>query len=191
MSIYGILSEDPSDRETIKTILRKLLADPRLVALGRDFGGKGNLFRHGARELRSLSADGCNRFVVCVDADQDDPEALREKVSREIILPSKVRQPACIAIPVRAIEAWILADIDAAMTSWKKHTGWRPGEVKQPEKLQDPKSEIKRLSCAGGSMPRYSPPNDNPRIAAHLNLVRVLAKCPSFRSLHDFVHNPP
>ena len=187
-TVYGVLGEDKSDKETIEAILRLLLKDdPTLVVYGRGFKGKGNLLNDGARELKGLREIGCGKVVICLDADKEDPDELRERVEAEIVRPAGIAADCCIAVPVRAIEAWIMADIGGALRLWKPHAGWSPGEIKNPELLDNPKSELVRLSRQGRVRPRYDPPIHNPLIAAHLNTDRVAAKCPSFRHLRDFV----
>lgn len=185
--VYGILGEDKSDKDTILAIIRSLACDNSIVGKGRGFNGKGNLLNNGARELRSLHSGGCRRFVICLDSDDKSIAALREDVRRKVIEPSGVPLECCIVIAVRAIESWILADIDEAIKRWKKHPQWRPREVKWPEKLNDPKSELRRMSQAGRIRPSYEPHTDNHLIASHLNLGRVADKCPSFRCLRDYV----
>ena len=185
-TVYGVLGEDRSDKETIQAILRNLKDDLNLVVHGRGFKGKGNLLNDGARELRSLR-ERCGRFVICLDADEENPDELRKRVETLIVHPAGVPLDCCIAVPVRAIEAWIMADIDGALRFWKPHADWCPGEIKSPERLDDPKSELVRLSRQGQVRPRYNPPIHNPQIAGYLNQDRVAAKCPSFRPVRDFV----
>ncbi len=43
------------------------------------------------------------------------------------------------------------------------------------------------LSRGANRKPRYDHVNDNPRVAAHLDLDRVAKLCPSFRPLVSFV----
>lgn len=168
-------------------LIRNLLNNPATGARGPDFGGKGNLLNDGARALRLLHTLGCRRFVICLDSDDGDAGAIRAEAERRIVGPSGVSEACCIVVPVRAIESWILADIDAAIGRWKKHPQWSPSAEKNPEGLADPKARLMHLSREGQARPRYSPPTDNPLIAAHLDLDRVATRCPSFHPLCDYV----
>lgn len=185
--IYGILGEDASDKEVIHSLLRRLTGDPKLAARGRGFRGKPNLLKEGARELRSLHAGGCSRFIICADCDKNEPETVLEEINDEVIIPSGVPLACCAVVPVRMIESWLLADLDLALIRWKKHPKWRPPEVKNPESWSDPKSKLVDLSREGQVRPRYSPPTDNPLLASHLDTDRVARKCPSFVPFRAYV----
>ena len=188
---YGVLGEDDSDRYTIYAILKNLTGDPNLSCAGKGFGGCGNLINQGADILKGLHAKGCRRFVICADSDGQDPEVMRLKISQRVVGPSGVRDGYCVVIPVHMIEAWILADLDQAVPVWKgETTKWRPKEVANPEAIPYAKEHLKRIGREGGSRPRYDPENDNAIIAAHLDLVRVAKKCPSFEPLREFVQGP-
>lgn len=183
---YAVLGEDETDKATIHAILRTLTGDVKLPRNGRGFGGSGDLLNEGARVLKGL-VKTCDRFIICLDADGNDPDAIRSKILERIVKPSGMASACCVTVPVQEIEAWILADIDQAISRWKKHPSWRPIEVHNPEGLRNPKEALIRMSRQGGARPRYDPVVDNEQIAAHLDLKRVEKKCPSFGLLREFV----
>lgn len=184
---FGILGEDESDFQTLREVIWCLRADRSLTIRGGGLGGKGGLLNDGARALRLLLGRGFDRFVICQDADSDDPAAIaaiRRAIDERILRPAGAPPRSCIVVPVQAIEAWILADLESLRA---KFSSWRPAEVKSPEKIAHPKEELVRLSRQGKANPRYIPPTHNPQVVRLLDLRRVADKCPSFRPLRDFV----
>lgn len=184
---YGVLGEHRSDCEVIATVLRRLADRPSLPVRSRALGGKPGLLKDGAAALRTFRAQGCRRFVVCLDADLQDPASVREEARRKIVGPSGVREPTCVVVPVRAIEAWFLADLGAVAAKWSPAARSSAKETRDPERVPDPKRTLIRMSRHGGLRPRYDPPIHNPEIAVRLNLALVLDRCPSFRPLAEFV----
>lgn len=185
--MYGIFGENRSDFETLKEIVRKLKGGDRSLPIrGEGFGGSGNLLKAGSRALRLYYESGFRRFIICTDADGRDPEEVRRDVENRVVKPAGLGADALpfVAVPVQMIEAWILADIESAAKMFKS---WRPGEVRNPDAIPNPKHELKRLSQQGLNQPRYDRTEYNPKIIAHLDLDRVAKKCPSFKCLHDFV----
>jgi hypothetical protein len=184
--MYGIFGEDRSDFETLKAIVRKLKADNSLRIQGEGFGGGGNLINGCWLPLKLLHKKGFRRFIVCHDADTRSPDEVRREIEDRVIKPASLGPDAVhfIAVPVRAIEAWILADVESAS---RMFTSWKPAEVKNPESLARPKEELIARSRDANFKPRYKHRTDNPKIIEHLNLDRVAQKCPSFRLLRQFV----
>lgn len=182
---FFVLAEDESDKQTIHAILRTLTGDPRLPRLGQGFGGCGDLLNRGARVIRGHLRDS-EKFIICVDADGEPPERVREKVRQRVLIPSGIS--ACgLVVPVQEIEAWILSDIDRALAKWKAHPSWTPAEVRNPEAIAKPKEALIQMSRSRRSKPDYVPALHNEHIAAHLDLVRVETKCPSFAPLRQYV----
>ncbi|GAC1470699.1 MAG: hypothetical protein NVSMB9_16060 [Isosphaeraceae bacterium] len=183
--MLGIFAEDPSDFETLRTIVRKLKKEPGLKVGGKGFRGCGNLLNSCAREIRALYSQGFRKFIICHDADGRNPEEIRQVVQKRVIKPSELGFDSCILIPVQEIEAWILADLSAARNLFK---GWNPRELSNPEAIPKPKEKLETLSREGLSRPRYIHGIHNPRIAEHLDYERVKARCPSFRPLVEFLN---
>jgi hypothetical protein len=184
--MYGIFGEDRSDFETLKEIVWKLKADKSLKIKGMGFGGCGNLIKACWKPLKLLHSQGFQRFIVCHDADDRNPDEVRRLIDERVIKPAGLGPDSdhIIAVPVRAIEAWILADVEAVSQLFKS---WTPKEVSNPESLAHPKEKLITMSREGKSNARYKHRVDNPRIIEHLNLDRVAQKCPSFRLLRQFV----
>ena len=192
---FAILGEDKSDASTLKVLVRRLLEsapakrakEKKPAIKPKNYHGWSHLCRKGARDLRQLARAGCDRFIVCVDADGPDPAERRRHIQREVIAKAGLDSPACcLVIPVQELEAWLLADIEQAGP--KVILSWRPSAIKNPERQASPKEHLRRLSVDPGTRKaRYNEVLHNERLAEHLRLDRVEAKCASFKPLVDFV----
>ncbi len=182
--MLAIFGEDRSDTDTLRVLVRRLAGSPTLSVKSKSYGSCGELVRKVTADLKAQQRLGCNRFVVCYDADGPDPAARHEQM-RQIVRRSGV-EPCCVVIPVEEIEAWILADVQAVT---KVFSGWspQPKPIDNPETIPNPKEYLIRLSRGLNRKPRYDHVNDNPRVAEHLDLTRVTRLCPSFRPLAAFI----
>jgi hypothetical protein len=183
--VYGILGEDESDVQTLKVLVKRLANNPSLTVKTKGYGGCGEMLRKGARQLRLFKGLKLERFVVCHDADGPDPEPKRQLVIQKIVKPSGLKNGCCIVVPVQELEAWILADIECAANIFPS---WKPSPIDNPEGIPKPKEYVEKLSRDSRQRPRYSHAVHNERMALHLNLKKVAAKCPAFRELMAFVH---
>ena len=197
---YAILGEDVSDACTVRALVRRLIErnassmekstakkarKPSFKPKGYD--GWAHLRRKAARDLRQLSRMGWQRFIVCVDCDGPDSEPRRIELQREVIAKSGLAAAdCCLVIPIQELEAWLLADIEEAGP--KVILSWTPAAVTNPERRSSPKEYLRRLSQDPHTKKaRYNEVLHNEKLAEHLRLDRVEAKCPSFAPLVDFV----
>ena len=183
--MYGVIGEDKSDTESLKTLIRRITGNNSLVVKTKGYSGCGQMLRKGARQLLLFSDMGLTRFIVCYDADGPEPSERYDEALAKIVKPSKL-EDCCITIPVQELEAWILADLAAVTNIF---TSWKPQSHSNPESVKDPKEHIERLSRSANGKPRYSHATHNPRVAKYLDLEVVYEKCASFRPLYDFVLN--
>ena len=184
--MFGIIGEDDSDVDTIKALIRNVLANQSVQARGHGCDGCANLLREGRAKLQAMKALGALRFIVSHDADGKDASKVREEVISKVVNGSGVEQ-CCVVIPTQEIESWILADI-AAVT--KIFPGWKPDPVPYPENIWKPRVELEKLSRVSGRRPRYSHATHNAIVAKHLSVKTIWDKCPSFRPLHSFILGP-
>jgi len=182
--VYAILGEDITDANTLKVLVRRLAHNDSLRVTPKGFGGCSKMLRKGAMELRNLHRLKHTRFIICHDADGPDPGPKREIVRDQIVEPSGVTEPCCIVIPVQALEAWILADIECATRLFRS---WVPKPIDNPEQIAKPDEHLERLSKGSNGRPRYSHATHNEQMAKYLDIEAVKRKCPSFRILADFV----
>jgi hypothetical protein len=183
--VYGILGEDDSDVETLKVLVQRIIKDRRLKIITKGFGCCGDMLNKGKRELISMKGLGCKKFIICHDSDENEPVEVRKKVHEMIVKPSGLAGPFCIVVPVREIEAWILADIGSVTNVI---SSWKPSPIKtSTERIAKPKEHLEKLSRSAKGFTRYDYTIHNPSVAKHLDLEVVRRKCPSFHPLYDFL----
>jgi len=181
--VYGIIGEDRSDVATLKVLVKRLAGNPRLTVKTKGYGGSGEMLCKGARQLALFKSQKLDRFIVCHDADGPDPEPKRQLVMQRIVRPSGLKKGCCVVVPVQELEAWILADIECVANVI---SSWRPQAVDNPEGIPSPKEYVEKLSHDSKRRPRYIHAVHNEKMALHLDLDKVAAKCPAFQELVSF-----
>ncbi|OYV75107.1 MAG: hypothetical protein B7Z74_01460 [Deltaproteobacteria bacterium 21-66-5] len=83
------------------------------------------------------------------------------------------------------IEAWILADLDAVRRVVARFPKCR--DIPSPERIKDPKEHLERLSENERGRRLYQHARHNEKVAMHLDLGLVKAKCASYRPFEGFV----
>jgi hypothetical protein len=181
--VYGVIGEDTSDVDTIKSIIEKLESRNVTIRI-KGFTGAGEMLKRGATHLSLFRDLKCTRFIACYDSDGPDPIARKRKLVEEVFAPAGLGDQCCAVVPVHEIESWILADLSAVA---KIIPGWQPKPFRNnPEAVSKPKEKIRDL-VGPYSKPRYSHKTMNAAIARHLDLEIVRQRCPSFVPLYDFV----
>jgi len=183
--LYAIIGEDPSDVSTLKVLIKRIANDESLSIKAKGYAGCAEMLRKGAKQIAIFANDyDCQRFVVCYDCDNGDPNERHKEVTIKIVEKCAAKGIYCILIPIQELEAWILADIAAVSHVFK---GWNPDEITNPEAIKDPKEHLEKLSRTSNRRPRFSHATHNEVVARHLDLQKVANKCPSFRPLNDLV----
>ena len=151
--MYGVLGEDKSDFQTLKILVQRLADKKKVDILGKGYTGCGELLKKGGEDLKLLSDMGCTRFVIAHDADQRDFRDVQRDLVDKIIKPSGIKKSICLLVPVREIEAWLLADIEAVTIIF---TGWKPEPVFRPSRSECgiPAPRPQRPSANHGIPPR-------------------------------------
>lgn len=187
--MYGIIGEDNSDVEALKYIVKRLAGDESISVKTKGYAGGPKMLSKGKRQLKSFSLLGVTRFIICYDSDRESSKDRHNEAMTKIVKPSGIANPSsscCIVIPVQELEAWILADIQAAS---KKFSSWKNSpEINNPESINDPKEHLISLSKKY-SKHVYSQALDNPPMAKVIDLEKVRQKCPSFKPLYEMVKN--
>lgn len=184
--MYGIIGEDKSDVATLKVFLKRLLNDNTVTIRTKGYSGCAQMLCKGASQVDLFSKLGVKIFIICYDADSDNPKDRYAEVVNKIIEMSAQRKTFCVLIPVQELEAWILADIPSVSNVF---TGWRPHEINNPENIHNPKEYLEKLSRTANKKPRYNHAMHNEMVAKYLDLDIVHRKCPSFKPLMDLAHS--
>lgn len=121
--------------------------------------------------------EDCAGILVLLDADDDCPKDCAPNLdawAREA-----AGEKACaVVLANREYEAWFLASMEALRGHCRiEHTAV---SHPNPESIRAAKEAIERNMPAGAS---YSPPVDQVKLTAHLDLERVYRGCRSFRKL--------
>ncbi|MBK8916151.1 MAG: DUF4276 family protein [Phycisphaerales bacterium] len=184
----AILAEGSADAEVLAQLVRRHYDRPRLPIHAVGCEGQGNLLNSGVRRIGVLSARGIRRFVICLDADGPDPNPMRDRAQTKILRPSSVDpELAFIAVPVQAIEAWLIADelaITQVIPSLTIPQQQSPERIDRPKEWLIGQSRSARSHAAG---PLFAPQVHNPRVAEHVRLEVVERKCPSFREFRQWL----
>ena len=134
----GIIAEDDSDVGVVSQLTRRMVR-PRKIGFKRFVGkGCGKIMRKCRSWAEILVRQGCLWVVVVHDCDQNDEEALRQKL--EATVTGVNARASIVLIPVKEIEAWLLFDPKAIASTFREEKKPRlPGD---PESLQDPKKKL-------------------------------------------------
>ena len=177
----GVIAEDKSDVEVLYELTCKVV-DERKFSL-RNFagGGCGTLRRKCEAWAENLLRRGCDHLVIVHDCDQNDEAKLRRELGK--LVNGFPFRDHLILIPVRAIEAWLLADMSAV----KRALGLSrtPKTLSQPEDVLRPKEKLRDIAW-NTDRRRYVNTIHNKKIAALASLTK-LGVCPSFRPYPEFL----
>lgn len=179
--IVGIIAEGESDVEVIQILLRKMASKSFSVSpmVGH---GCGKIRSHCARWAALLKSRGCNRLIVVHDSDKEDPQKLANLLTTK--LGSNAITPRTVVVPVREIEAWLLADEEAISSVLSLEPELK--DIGNTEKLDDPKAHLRQLVRARAKKLRdYLPATHNVKVAQEVRISK-LKKCNSFAPLAAF-----
>jgi hypothetical protein len=174
------LVEGHSEVQGVPVLLRRMLAGLNLphVDVARPFRVKRlRVVREGELEravrLALPNREGAAALLLILDADDDCPATLGPRLLQRIeALNTGV--PAAVVLANRELEAWFLG----AKASLRGVRGIRPDAVAlpSPETIRDAKGELSQ-NMAGK---RYLEVDDQPALAAEMDLAEAERTCPSF-----------
>jgi Domain of unknown function (DUF4276) len=178
----GIIAEDCSDVEVVSELIAKITNTP--------FGTK-HFVGHGCGRITAkcrnwaiqLKERGCKLLILLHDLDVQQRSQLLRRLE-DALRPSPISEHL-IVIPVREIEAWLLADERAIERAFGLES--RVSRVKNPELVRDPKRKLEEIIWRNSRKSRhYLNTTDNKKIASECGLDK-LKRCESFLPFHDFI----
>jgi hypothetical protein len=181
MRQLGIIAEDRSDVEVVRTVLKKISRRPFTVQkfVGH---GCGRIMGKCAAWAENLHRSGCTHLVLVQDLDGKDPVELSSKLATALE-PGPIQQ-RIVVLAVQEIEAWLLTDSAAIRSALSLRRPIR--RIADPEKIPRPKEYLRDLLFrASGNTLRYVNTIHNSKIADRVS-VASLRRCPSFRPLEKF-----
>lgn len=180
----GVIAEDLSDIAVIEAIIKK--STKRRFAIKHFIGhGCGKIMGKCRAWAHNLRMRGCTLLILVQDLDRRSLPLLAPELS-SALLPTPIPKHV-IVIPVREIEAWLLADEDAVGAAVKARRQVK--HIANPESLADPKKTLRDVIYAATDRRTvYVNTVHNPRIAQHARLPK-LRRCPSFEPLDKFISN--
>jgi hypothetical protein len=180
--IVGIIAEDKSDVDVIDVIISKCT---KVKYSTKSFVGNGcgrlrNKCRQWADNLRER---GCSLLVFAHDLDANSHAQLRAIL--QAALGESPLRPFIIVIPVREIEAWLLADQKAICSAMNIRGTIK--RIKNPEALLRPKESLRDIIYrASKKKITYLNTIHNEKIARQCELPN-LRRCESFKPLQKFI----
>lgn len=160
----GVFAEGPSDYDFLLPLLDRLLDAvaaslfPGFYEVGSTTGIDAPPGTTGGRAEKIAAAihaswEECTMFVIHTDG-AGDPDAARQNCVDPGLDAARAARPersliAAACVPVREIEAWMLADPDVFRTILG--VGAEPGCPADPERELDPKATLRRMLAEGGA----------------------------------------
>jgi hypothetical protein len=184
----ALIAEDNTDCEAIRKIVHRVLS-PNVTTQKWASKGCSTLRRKLTAQMKELSRQGCNIFIVVHDLDRNPQNG---SLNKEAALRSKLEALSSeieslkkhICIPIEELEAWFWSDPGVL-----EYLGGEKGKAHvNPDQIKCPKEELMKLSIGKDRKPRYST-NMNVELAARLNLDLCSDRCPSFRDLLKFLRS--
>lgn len=184
---YGIIVEGESDSMAYEAIIRNLAShDVRVKPL--TCGGRARLMQKFPAYLealkREVSGGPVDMAIVIQDADGRAPDEL-ENTMRSRIKGRRYPFPVHCYVARQAMEAWLLADVNAINTVIKKRAGKQITRSRSaPEDLPNPKVVFRQM------LTEYSvgiTPMVCSEIAKEIDLDVLSQACPRFPAFAELV----
>ena len=183
MNPIGVIAEEVNDVDVVRCIIAKIAK--RNVPIQKFVG-------HGCSKVRAkcrswaytLRAGGCRLLVIMHDSDTGDPAKVRNELEQR--LGASPIALHIIVIPIREIEAWLLADHQAIGQAMRLAQPMK--RVANPERVMNPKEHLRdQIFIRSGHKTRYLNTVHNKKIAEVCKLTN-LRRCASFVPLEEFLN---
>ena len=179
----GLIAEDDSDVFVAEILIRKIA---RKNFKTKQFVGRGcgKIVAKCRSWATALRQRGCSLLIVLHDLDQRQEPILRASLV-DALNPCPIAHHV-IVIPIRELEAWLLADHEAINRAMKLA---RPlNQIADPQGVPRPKERLRDLIYSRSDhTTTYVNTIHNTRIAEQLSVARIRARCTSFGPFEQFV----
>jgi hypothetical protein len=180
----GIIAEDDSDFESVKILIRKIIAKDKIPFKKAIGNGCGRLRRKACSYTVDLENRGCDLVILFHDLDRNNYQNLKRELEKSLHRVSTVKKFICI--PIEELEAWFLSDpegIKSALNLYKA-----PKVKKQPERIISPKEVLGEFIYLCSNKEKiYINTKHNEKISEHISIELVKQKCSSFKLLYEFL----
>lgn len=180
----GIISEDESDFESSKTIIKRIIPKSDISFKKAIGNGCGKIRRKALAYTIDLKKRGCDTVILIHDLDRQDFEKLKSELHiklTECPLANKL-----ICIPVEEIEAWFLSDPDGIKKTFNLKR--KPKVKGNPETIISPKEKLGELiyHCSEKNI-HYLNTKHNQLLSSIVSIELMRQKCKSFEHFYSFV----
>jgi len=177
----GIIAEDISDVHVLEEIISKMTRRNQFKIRKFLGFGCGKIINKCRDWARNLKIQGCKVLILVHDLDEKNVTTLHLELEQSL-KPCPIPQYV-IVIPVKEIEAWLLADHHAINLVFKLSLG----KIANPQAINRPKEYLRDLVDRRSNHSKtYLNTVHNRKIAAAANL-RNLERCTSFLPLKEFI----
>jgi hypothetical protein len=187
----ALFVDGPSDRDTLKVLAKKLLAqrDPtpglefRVLPRG-DFFSSAKISAY-LNDLRRTHPDA-NKAILCLDCECSPREDVQPKlldVQQDIRREHPSLNPTFV-LKVHALEGWLASDSQALA----EVLGTDPAPYPKPEGVCKPKGLLAEVFKKANKEFDYM--RDDPRIAEAADIERLCQASPSFSEFRNAIEDP-
>ena len=179
----AIITEDESDYWPIRILIQRIANSESITFKGKFGNGSGKLVGKCHAWSRELHIKGCDLLIIVHDLDTDNYSELN-KLLNDKLKDSPIKN-RYICIPVKELEAWFLADIEAIKKAFNiRHFSKIKG---LPENINKPKETlINMIYRQSGNKIPYTTMRGK-EIAVHLDLTRTATRAKSFKDFKEFI----
>lgn len=180
----GLIVEDNSDFETIRTLIKRMVKKENLCFKKAIGNGCGKLKRKALDYTVDLTRRGCDMIILVHDLDRNDYAKLLSDLKSK--LQTAPIEKKFICIPIEEIEAWLLSDPKGIKKTMNLNR--KPKFKGEPETISSPKEKLgEQIFACSNKTTLYLNTKHNQKIAEEISLELVNKRCSSFNSLTQYI----
>ena len=180
----GIIAEDDSDVDCLKSFIKRILANKQ-VSFKKFVGqGCGKISKKAHAWAEIFKAQGCTSLILLHDLDRNNKTSLLKKLN-ESLLPSPIEK-YLICIPIEELEAWLLSDANAIKQVF--NINQNISLPANPETTNSPKEFLgKFVRKETNKKVDYINTRHNLKIAEIIDISLIFDKCSTFQQFQNFI----